>query len=585
MQMSAAGSKDSFDFDYVIIGSGFGGSVSAMRLAQKGYSVAVLESGKRWNEQSYPKTNWNIFKSLWFPRIFCYGIQRINLLNHVMILSGAGVGGGSLVYANTLYVPKKQFFAHRIVKGIGGDRALMPFFQLAQRMLGVVKNPQLWEVDQLMLATARDINCEQTFTPTPVGVYFGDSERESDPYFGGEGPLRRGCNFCGGCMVGCRYKAKNTLDKNYLYFAEKLGAKVFPETQAVDLISLSEDGSAGYEIHTRSPSGLFGYPHRRLRTRGVVFSAGVLGTVSLLLKLKQNGRLPRLSATLGGLVRTNSESIVGVRAAGQKVDYSHGIAITSSVHPDEHTHIEPVRYSAGSDVMGGLSTIMTDGGGAIPRPMRFLLNILRHPLLFLRSLSPFGFAKETIILLVMQTLDNSIRLERRRRWIWPFTKSLTSEHGRGEKIPTYIPAANDFARRLAQKTGGFPVSSYNEVLLDVPTTAHILGGACIGQNSEEGVIDSQNRVYGYQNMLVCDGSMIPANPGVNPSLSITAFTERAMSFVPVKDSANYFKFERKWKATPVLEANLKRTRKTGQKIRAGGAAGSALKRKQIDKRG
>ncbi len=520
----------------------------------------MLESGKRWRNVDYPKTNWNVRKFLWFPRLFCYGIQRINLLNHVMILSGAGVGGGSLVYANTLYVPKKQFFDHPVVKHLGGEVALLPYYELASKMLGVTVNPRLWEVDELMKETAREFQCEHTFTPTPVGIYFGDDQKEVDPYFGGEGPARTGCNFCGGCMVGCRFGAKNTLDKNYLYFAEKLGAVVYPETKAVDIIPLSEDGSAGYEIRTESPTGILGFPRRRFRTRGIVFSAGVLGTVSMLFKLKQKGRLPRLSDSLGALVRTNSESIVGVTVPRKGIDYSRGIAITSSIHPDEHTHIEPVRYSAGSDVMGTLATIMTDGGGAIPRPLKFLFNILRHPIAYLRTLSPFGFARKSIILLVMQTLDNSIRLERRRRWIWPFERSLTSEHGTGDKIPTYIPVANAFARRLAEKTGGLPQSSYNEVLLDIPTTAHILGGACMGETNELGVIDAENRVYGYENMLVCDGSMIPANPGVNPSLSITAFTERAMSFIPPREGLRAFEFEKQWKVVDrlVVQSSVRR---------------------------
>lgn len=552
------------DYDYIVIGSGFGGSVSAMRLSQKGYRVAVIESGKRWTGKDFPKTNWNAFKFFWFPKLFMYGIQRINLLNHVMILSGAGVGGGSLVYANTLYVPKPEFFRSNVVQGMGGEKKLMPFYKLAERMLGVTQNPRLWEVDQLMKDTAADFGVGDSFTPTPVGIYFGDRETKKDPYFGGEGPERLGCNFCGGCMVGCRFDSKNTLDKNYLYFAERLGAEIIPEARVVDVLPLDvngevdpqADGSHGYEVRTVSTTGWFGSPRRIFRTKGVVFSAGVLGTVGLLAKLKQNGRLARLSPRLGSTVRTNSESIVGVTVPKRDVDFSRGIAITSSVHLNDSTHIEPVRYAKGQDAMGSLATIMTDGGGNIPRPLRFVLNALRNPLTFLRTLVPFGFAQKSIILLVMQSLDNSIHLVRKRRWIWPFRKTLTSDASEGsDHIPTYIPEANDFARRLAARTGGYARSSYNEVLLDVPTTAHILGGACMGATADDGVIDLENHVHGYENMLVCDGSMIPANPGVNPSLSITALSERAMSLIPpkagVKD-VRHFGFEKKWKVTGTL---------------------------------
>ena len=574
----AAGAPDAqFDYDYVIIGSGFGGSVSAMRLAQKGYRVLVLEAGRRWQGRDFPKTNWNIFKFLWMPAAFCHGIMRMTLLRNVLIVSGAGVGGGSLVYANTLYVPKKQFFEHQVVRRMGGEKRLLPFYRLAERMLGVVQNPRLWAVDRLMHKTAEEMGVGDSFTPTPVAIYFGENTKSqkrnktrgdeigenqpvADPYFGGEGPERVPCNFCGGCMVGCKYNSKNTLDKNYLYFAEKLGAQILPETRAFDVVPLSPDGSSGYEVHAASTTALFGGlrgKHRRkIRVRGVVFAAGVLGSVNLLLKLKDNGRLNRLSDRLGTVVRTNSESIVGVTAVGRNVDFSRGIAITSSVHLDEHTHLEPVRYPAGSDLMGGLASLMTDGGGAVPRPIKFLINVVRHPIQFIRTALPFGFAQKTILILAMQTLDNSINLVRRRRWFWPFTRGLTSTMERGQEIPTYIPEANEFARRLAKRMNGIPRSSYNEVLLDVPTTAHILGGACLSESPEGGVIDLSNQAHGYHNLFVCDGSMVPANPGVNPSLTIAALTEHAMSRVPVKPGAakspRYFEFEKKWRVQSVL---------------------------------
>ncbi|MCB1317678.1 MAG: GMC family oxidoreductase, partial [Leptospiraceae bacterium] len=402
-----------------------------------------------------------------------------------------------------------------------------------------------------------------------------DPDKKKDPYFGGEGPERFGCNYCGGCMVGCRFHAKNTLDKNYLYFAEKLGATVYPETRVVDVIPQGVDGSDGYIIKTDSPTGWFGYPRRTFRARGVIFSAGVLGTVNLLSRLKQSGRLPHLSEELGNRARTNSESIIGVTVPGKHADFSRGIAITSSVHPDDHTHIEPVRYSKGSDVMGMLATVMVDGGGPIPRALKFIGTVFRHPLQYLRTLWPIGFAQKSIILLVMQTLDDSLKLVRRRRWIWPFTRSLTSAEG---EVPTYIPVANQFARKLANRIGGIPQSSYNEVLLDVPVTAHILGGCCIGATPSDGVIDLENRVHGYKNMYVCDGSVIPANPGVNPSLSITAFSERAMALIPPKSMINVFSFEKKWKVQQLLATRSvgSRTSRTG----TGGSRTSGVSRKK-----
>ncbi len=536
-----------FDFDYIIIGSGFGGSVSAMRLSQKGYKVAVIESGKRWASSDFPKTNFSLRKFLWMPKFFCYGIQRINMLDDVMILSGAGVGGGSLVYANTLYVPPKDFFEREIVQKMGGEKTLIPFYNIAKRMLGVIENPKIWEVDNLMKETAEDMGMGHTFKRTPVGINFNE-KNNIDPYFNGEGPERNSCNFCGGCMVGCRFNAKNTLDKNYLYFAEKLGTKIIPESKVVKLIPLSEDGEEGYEVHTISTTGMFGFPKKKYTAKNIVLSAGVLGTISLLLKMKEEKLMPRLSDQLGGVVRTNSESIVGVSSKDKNVDFSKGIAITSSVYPDKDTHIEPVRYSEGSDAMSFLAAgSLVDGGGKIPRVLRFFGSVLRHPIDTIRYLSPFGFAKQGIILLVMQSLDSSIQVIRKRRILWPFQKTLSSRSSDGKKIPSYIPIANEFARNLAKKINGVARSAYNEVLLDIPTTAHILGGAIISDSPEQGVIDLQNKVFGYKNLTVCDGSMVPANLGVNPSLTITALSERAMSFIPEKEKMNLFGFEKKWK--------------------------------------
>lgn len=542
-----------FDYDYIVIGSGFGGSVSALRLTQKGYRVAVLEAGKRFQDKDFPATNWSLRKFLWLPQLFCYGIQRMTLLKDVLVLSGAGVGGGSLVYANTLYVPPEAFFKHPTLEKMGGSEGVLPYYELAKKMLGVVRNTRMGPVDDLFLQTAKEFGAEKTFSPTPVGVFFGEANKTvADPYFFGEGPERTGCNECGGCMVGCRHGAKNTLVKNYLYLAEKLGAVIIPETEATAVLPLSADGSAGYTIKTRTTTHASGRPERVLRCQGIVLSAGVLGTLKLLLDMKEQGLLARLSARLGHRVRTNSEAILGVTARSNDLDCSHGIAITSSIYPDADSHIEPVRYSPGSDLMGLLATLLTDGGGKVPRQLRFLGNVLRHPVDFTRMLWPFGFARKSIFVLFMQTLDNSLQL-RLKRGILGIHLTSATEDG-SKKVPSYIPLANDFTRRLAEKMDAIPGSAINEVLLDVPTTAHILGGCGIGENSDEGVIDLRNRVFGYSNLLVCDGSMMPANLGVNPSLTITALSERAMSYVPVKPGASmqWLEADRRWQTEALL---------------------------------
>jgi len=542
-------SQGEFDFDYVVIGSGFGGSVAAMRLSQKGYRVAIIESGKRWHADEFPRSNWDIRKFLWLPKIGCYGIQRMHLLRDVFILAGAGVGGGSLNYANTMYTPPDVFFENDSIKRLGGKEELLPYYAIAKKMLGVVPNPVPTPQDELLRETAAETGHEETYTTADVAVYFGQEKTPAeDPYFFGEGPDRVGCELCGECMTGCKKNGKNTLDKNYLYFAEKFGAQLFAEQKVYDIIPLSPDGGEGYVVKTKKTTGMLGrLAGKTFKTRGIVLGAGVIGTLSLLMELKQNGHLPNISDHIGEFSRTNSESIIGVKAKSKDADFSRGVAITSSVHPDEHTHIEPVRYGAGHDFMGLLAGIMTEGGGFLPRQVKAFFNTCFHPVTFLRICNPVGFARRSIILLIMQTLDNYIIIERKRRLLWPFSRTLTSSYGTEKKNPTWIPIGYDFGRRLAKRMDGTACNTTTENWMDAPITAHIMGGCCIGQAADNGVIDHENHVLGYRNMLVCDGSQMPENLGVNPALSILAFAERAMSYIqPKSGTIRYLKAEQEW---------------------------------------
>jgi cholesterol oxidase len=527
-------------FDFVIIGSGFGGSVSALRLAEKGYSVAVLEAGKRYTAADFPETNWETKKFLWAPKLKHYGIMRITPMRHVAILSGAGVGGGSLVYANTLLVPPKDVFtseAWGAPEGTDVYAELLPHYEKAQQMLGAVPNPLETEADQLLRETADELGFGDTYHTTNVGVFFGEPEvTVPDPYFGGEGPARAGCNLCGGCMVGCRYNAKNSLDKNYLYLAEKRGVHVFPETTVESVRSLPE---GGYEIISVSSMDSKA-PPQVWRSTGVVMAAGVLGTMPLLLQAKEEETLPELSDALGDFVRTNSEAILNVQSLDKSKDYSKGISITSGVYPDEHTHIEGVRYPEGSDAMGLLYNLFTEKWKYVPRVLTFLLMIILHPIQFLRSLWVRGWARRSLILLVMQTLDSHMRLKIKKRIFGRGYRLTTELTGDAKKVPAYIPAGYEFAKRMAKRIGGFAQSPINEVLLDVPVTAHIMGGACIGKSAESGVVDWHNQAFGHPNLYVVDGSMIPANLGVNPSLTITAKAEHAMAAIPHRNENGSF---------------------------------------------
>lgn len=512
----------------LVVGSGFGGSVTALRLAEKGYRVGVLEAGRRFTPETLPATSWDVRNFLWAPRLGCYGIQRIHVLRDVVVLAGAGVGGGSLNYANTLYRPKNDaFYRDPQWASLTDWRAeLDPFYDQATRMLGVVTQPSVTPSDVVMRQVAQERGREDTVVPTQVGVYFGAGPgvRAPDPFFGGAGPERAGCLECGECMTGCRHGAKNTLETNYLALAERAGAVVHPET-TVRTVRPTADG---YRVETRATRGR---GRRTFTAEQVVLAAGTWGTQSLLHRLRDTGVLPRVSRRLGELTRTNSEALVGAMArrppeTGGPRDFTRGVAITSSWHPDEDTHIEPVRYGRGSNAMGLLTTLMTDGGGRVPRLLKLLGGIVRHPRTFARSLDKRRWSERTVIALVMQSLDNSITVRRR------FGR-LVSRQGHGTPNPTWIPAANETTRRLAEIIDGDPGGTWGEAV-NMPMTAHFIGGCAIGADPEHGVIDGYQRLFGHPGLHVVDGSALSANLGVNPSLTITAQAERAMAFWPNK---------------------------------------------------
>ncbi len=518
-------------YDVLIIGSGFGGSVTAMRLAEKGYRVGVLEAGKRYDTDDLPASSWDTRRFIWSPRLGCFGIQRIHLLRDVVILAGAGVGGGSLNYANTLYQPPAPFFNDPQWAHITDWHAeLDPHYRTARQMLGVTQNPHVTPSDEVLREVARDMGVEHTFTLTPVGVFFGEPGKEvPDPFFGGAGPRRTGCTQCGSCMTGCRVGAKNTLDKNYLYFAEKLGAELHPLTTVVDVRPRRGSGYVVDAVRT-------GRSVRRRRNRQsftanqVVFAAGTYNTQKLLHRLKATGSLPNISDRLGTLTRTNSESILGAKSRDPSSDFTRGVAITSSIHPDEFTHIEPVRYGKGSNAMSLLQTALTDGDGRGPRWWRWLRTIATQPS-HLTWFSPRRWSERTVILLVMQTLDNSITVRSKRNLLGRHT--ITSGPGHGAPNPTWIPVGNEATRRVAEKINGVAGGSTGEIA-NIPMTAHFIGGCAIGDTPDTGVIDPYHRLYGHDGIFVVDGSSISANLGVNPSLTITAQAERAASLWPNK---------------------------------------------------
>ena len=526
----------STDFDWLVIGSGFGGSVAALRLAEKGYSVGVMECGRRYEDGELPRSTWDLRRYFWSPRLGMRGIFRLTFFRDVSIVSGCGVGGGSLGYANTLYVPPRRFFEDPQWSGLGDwESQLAPHYDEAQRMLGVVDYDQGDPAADLLREFGEHVGAGDTYARTRVGVFLGEPGKTvPDPYFDGEGPPRTGCTRCGRCMVGCPHGAKNSLVKNYLWLAERRGAEVRAEREVVDVRPLgAADGSDGYRVTTERP-GAWLRKRREVHTaRGVVVAAGPLGTNSLLANCRHSGSLPRLSRRLGELVRTNSEVILAVTAPDDDVDYTKRIAITSSVYPDPDTHIETVVYGHSGGAIKGLYTLLVGDGTRATRPLRLLATLARHPGRALKLLVSPGWSRRTIILLVMQTLDKAIALRPKPRRGGGVR--LQTEQDPEKPIPTFIPIANQAAEWFAQRIGGIAQSSTGEALWNIPSTAHILGGAVIGADADHGVIDADQRVFGYENLLVCDGSAVPANPGVNPSLTITALAEHALSRVPAKE--------------------------------------------------
>jgi cholesterol oxidase len=543
------------EYDYIIIGSGFGGSVSALRLAEKGYKVLVLEKGKRFADKDFATTNWQFWKYIWLPAIRAHGILQIGILKGLMVLHGAGVGGGSLGYANVLEVPTEETFATPVWnQPINWGATLKDHYQTARRMLGVARNPKLWKADEVLREMAEARGMGHTFRATDVGAYFGEpGVTVKDPFFGGEGPDRAGCQHCGGCMVGCRHNAKNTLPKNYLYFAEKLGVEVRAECEVVDVRPRTKDegrrtegegdalvvghsssvSSVGYEVTYQSSTS----PIKRKTSVGakhVIFSGGVMGSIRLLLQLREKS-LPKLSKQLGNMVRTNSEALLGAVARKSDIDYSEGVAISSIFNADEMTRVEPTRYPNGSSLMRFISAPLLDlKEGVMMRVLRSIWWAISRPHEFLKTLVLPGWAHDMTILLVMQHADNRMRL-RLGRSAWTFgLRGLVSEKEPGFEIGAEVPGSHELAREFAKRTNGIAMGSLGENLLNLPTTAHILGGAPIGASAEEGVVNERFEVHDYPGLYIIDGSVMPANPGVNPSLTITALAEYAMSHIGKK---------------------------------------------------
>ena len=526
-------------YDYVVIGSGFGGSVSAMRLTEKGYSVLVLERGKRFRDQDFAKTNWRVWKYLWLPPLRCFGILQITAFRNVMVLHGCGVGGGSLGYANVLMEPDEKSFDGPAWRELADWKTILkPHYETAKRMLGVAQNPKQWPADRVLAGIADELGRGSTFRPTNVGVFFGPEGQDvPDPYFGGEGPTRTGCTHCGGCMVGCRFNAKNTMMKNYLYFAEKWGAEIRPECEVTDiqLLPPGQADGARYEVVYRRSTALY-RGTRRVRARSVQVSAGAIGTLKLLLRCRDVTRsLPNISPRLGDRVRTNNEALLGAINRGTQTDFSKGVAITSIFHADDVTQVEPVRYPAGSSLMRFLAAPLIEAGPSkLERLGKLLGKLARHPMDALKMLVLPGWASRATIVLAMQTEDDHMRVRLGRHLTTLFRRGLVSHQEPGLAVPAHLKVAHDVVYNFAAKTNAAPAGSVAESLMNTPMTAHIMGGVSFGRNADEGVIDLDCQVFNYPGLSVADNSIIPANPGVNPSLTCTALAEYAMSRVPPK---------------------------------------------------
>jgi cholesterol oxidase len=534
-------------YDFVVIGSGFGGSISAMRLTEKGYSVLVLERGRRFRDEDYPKTNWNVFRFLWLPALRCFGIQEMTLLNGVLALTGSGVGGGSLVYAGVLMEPEDVLFKAPAWKHLNDwNKVLRPHYQTARRMLGVAENPCLGPADDVLQEIAAELGMGDTFQPTRVSIFFGEPGREGeafpDPYFKGQGPTRNSCIHCGECMIGCRHNAKNSLDKNYLYFAEKLGAEIIPEAEAVDIrpLDAAQSNEARYEVAYRRSTAWPLRPERTVRARNVVVSAGMLGTLRLLFRCRDvTGTLPEISPRLGDMARTNSEGFVGATTREKEMDYSKGIAITSIFKADPVTSIESVRYPDGSSFIRLLAAPLIDHGASrwLVRLLKTVREALRRPLDFL-DFKVFGrWARRTTILMAMQTEDNLMRMRLGRNLFTLFRRGLVTERDCERPVKAEIEIGHRIGREFAKRTNGIPQGAFNESLLNTPVTAHIMGGVSFGRKAGEGVIDLNCQVFNYPGLYVIDGSIMPANPGINPSLTIAALAEYAMSRMVEKSRA------------------------------------------------
>jgi cholesterol oxidase len=537
-QSSGKEGKDQV-FDFVIVGSGFGGSVSAMRLTEKGYRVLVLERGKRYDDQDFPRTNWNIWKFLWLPALRCFGSFQMSLFRGLFVFHASSVGGGSQVYACVLMEPEETYFMSPGWRELKDWRTVLkPHYETARRMLGVTTNPRLWPSDEALRKIAEEMDQGETFRPTEVGVFFGEEGEEvPDPYFDGQGPSRTGCIHCGGCMVGCRYNAKNSLPKNYLYFAEKQGAEVRAESQVYDIQPLPGEQADGarYEVHYRSSTAWPFKPIQVVRARHVVISAGVIGTLDLLLRCRDVlGSLPNLSPRLGEGVRSNSEAFLGAFSRSDKVDHSQGLAITSIFHADESTQVEPVRFSDGSSLIFWLTAAPLIGAhkSIITRVAKMIMAGIRRPYDVISSKLIPGLSRRGTALMIMQTKHNFMRLKLGRSLFTLFRLGLVAEHDEEQTIPVDIALGHKIGRAYAEKINGDPMGSLMEGLLNVPTTAHMLGGCAISRDPSEGVIDLNCEIFNYPGLYVVDGSIVSANPGINPSLTITALAEYAMSRMP-----------------------------------------------------